>query len=130
MRARKLQQGFSLLEVLVAFVITALALGVVFQIFGKGTTALGLGREYAQAIALAESQLAATSIDGATATMAGRFADQFDWRVNTGTPTVPPPPGATSVLTLRQVVVDVQWMSRGQPHTLQLTTLQPVLRSP
>lgn len=125
MAPRRESQGFSLLEVLIAFTITALALGVVFQIVGKGTTALGLGREYAHAIALAESQLAAASLDGGTTATAGRVADQFDWILHTGAPTFPAE--APSTLTLKEVAVEVRWMSRGQTRAVHFVTLQPVL---
>lgn len=126
MSACRRLHGFSLLEVLVAFSIAAMALGVVFQIFGKGATALGLGREVAQAIALAESQLAAASVDGVASDSAGRFADQFDWMTHTSA--YSGPAAAPSTLMLREVAVDVSWESRGSTRTVQLVTLQPVLQ--
>lgn len=50
--------GFSLLEVLVAFVVMALTLGVLFQIFGTGLRTAGTADEYARAATLAQGRLA------------------------------------------------------------------------
>lgn len=53
------QRGFSLLEVLVAFAILSIALGVLLQIFATGMRNVGLSEEYSQAALYAESILAA-----------------------------------------------------------------------
>lgn len=52
------QRGFSLLEVLVAFVVMALTLGVLFQIFGTGLRTAGTADEYVRAATLAQGRLA------------------------------------------------------------------------
>ncbi len=52
------QAGFSLLEVLVAFSILALSLGVLMQIFASGARSAATGAVYSQAAELAESVLA------------------------------------------------------------------------
>ena len=108
-----------------AFAITSLTLGVLFQIFGKGAAALSLGREYTQAVALAESQMASAAINDAGASSSGRFADKFDWTVTLTDPTLPAEFMAASGLDLRQVQVEVRWLNRDQTRTLQLVTLQP-----
>jgi len=51
-------RGFSLIEVLVAFVIMALALGVLFQIFGTGLRTTDTADHYVQAAVLAQTRLA------------------------------------------------------------------------
>ncbi len=51
------QRGFSLLEVLVAFFILALSLGVLYQAFGKGLHSLTLSGRQTRAAILAESLL-------------------------------------------------------------------------
>jgi len=122
----RVQWGFSLLEVLVAFAITSLTLGVLFQIFGKGAAALSLGREYTQAIALAESQIASAAVDDSGTSSSGRFADKFDWTVALTDPTLSAELSVSPGLNLRQVQVEVRWLHRDQPRTLQLVTLQPI----
>lgn len=51
------QAGFSLLEVLVAFAILALSLGVLLQIFSKALATTAVSETYSRAVALAESKL-------------------------------------------------------------------------
>lgn len=53
------QQGFSLLEVLVAFVVMGLVVGVLLQLFGSSMRSTALADEYSFAVQLAESKLAA-----------------------------------------------------------------------
>lgn len=52
------QAGFSLLEVLVAFSIFAISLGVLYQVFGTSLRASAMGGHYSHAIIIAESKLA------------------------------------------------------------------------
>lgn len=55
------QRGFTLLEVLVAFVVLALVLGVLTRILSLAANSLGTAGHYQQALYLAESQLAEVS---------------------------------------------------------------------
>ncbi len=52
------EKGFTLLEILVAFVVLALSLTVIFQIFSRGTRNLSLANDYNRAIIVAQNQLA------------------------------------------------------------------------
>jgi general secretion pathway protein I len=53
------QQGFSLLEVLVAFVVMGLVVGTLLQLFGASMRSVALSDEYSFAVQVAESRLAA-----------------------------------------------------------------------
>lgn len=55
--------GFSLLEVLVAFVILALALGVLMRVFSGALNNTVQARRYAQATMIAQSKLAEASAE-------------------------------------------------------------------
>ncbi len=57
-----LQSGFSLLEILVAFSILSLSLGVILQIFGKGINLAATSSSYSQAVLVAESVMATVGV--------------------------------------------------------------------
>jgi len=63
MLLRHAQGGFSLLEVLVAFSILALSLGVLLEIFSTALRGVGLSEHYSRAVLLAESRLADVGAD-------------------------------------------------------------------
>lgn len=76
--------GFSLLEVLVAFTLFAVAMGVLMQIFSRGVNGASLASQYARATMYAESKLAAvgqeeTLKEGITS---GRFDDDYAWQIS------------------------------------------------
>ena len=82
MRASRHQRGFSLIEILVAFVILAMSLTVIFRIFSGGLRNVALSEDYAQAVVLAESQLSAIGISepleqGVTS---GEWDERFRWQ--------------------------------------------------
>jgi general secretion pathway protein I len=92
------QGGFTLLEVLVAFAILALSLGVLIQIFSTGLNNVALGSEYSRAILLAQSQLAALGVEAplAAGESNGEFGDGYRWHVTVTPYDLPPPAGAGS----------------------------------
>lgn len=77
------QGGFSLLEVVVAFTVLALVLGVLIQIFSQAMATTALGGTYARAAALASSRLAAVGVEipEEPGSYTGEPEDGLDWRV-------------------------------------------------
>lgn len=77
------QQGFNLLEVLVAFSIAAIALTVTMRIFSEGFHLSKTSEDYSQATVLAESLFAQVgpvfNLDESHYT--GHFDDRFNWLV-------------------------------------------------
>ena len=73
--------GFSLLEVLTAFAVLVLALGVWFEIYGRGARAAAVSAQYAQAVLIAESRLVATVHGGDEAFSETGTEGDFDWRI-------------------------------------------------
>ena len=73
--------GFSLLEILVAFTLLAVAMGVLMQIFSRGVNGASLADRYAKATMYAESKLATVGIEDELkeSTAAGKFDDDFSW---------------------------------------------------
>ena len=79
--AKLRSHGFSLLEILVAFTLLAMAMGVLMQIFSRGVNGATLADRYALATMYAESKLAGVGIDEELkeSSVAGKFDDDFAW---------------------------------------------------
>ncbi len=60
------QQGFTLLEVIVAVVIAALCLAALSQVFATGVRAASTSSDYMRAMTLAQSLLASVGVEKAT----------------------------------------------------------------
>ena len=128
------QRGFSLLEVLVAFTILALSLGVLMQIFSGSLRNADVTRDQAQAVALAQSLLASAGVEATLVPgeSTGVLDDRLRWLLRVS-PFVPEPrPGETEAvrsplsLDLWEVAVRVAWGgdSRLAERALTLTTLR------
>jgi general secretion pathway protein I len=63
MLPRHRSRGYTLVEVLVAFVIMAMALTVLLRIFSGGVRNVAVSSDYAKAVLIAESRLATAGID-------------------------------------------------------------------
>lgn len=122
------QGGFSLLEILVAFAILALALGVLLRIFGGAGRIAGLAGNYARAVVIAESLLAAA--DTETPLQPGETNGDIDavfhWIMR-----VSPYQGEENVsfaenlpVTPYQVALSVAWEEGDEPRSFELTTLR------
>jgi general secretion pathway protein I len=75
-------QGFTLLEVLVAFIILALVMGALLQIFSGGLRTTEIARNHAVGALLAESKLAAIGIEEplVAGERTGTFDNGYRWR--------------------------------------------------
>lgn len=121
------QRGFSLLEVLVAFTILALSLGVLLQIFSRAMTTTATGADFARAAQLAEARLARVGfeIPLESGVYEGDPEEGIAWSVRVA----PYETGTESVAELPVepylVVVDVLWRDGGgKPRRLSLSTLR------
>ncbi len=135
---QRLPKGFSLLEVLVAFLVLALSLAVVMRIFAGGLDNIGAANNYTQALSLAESLLDAQGresplvIGETRGETRGETENGLDWQV-----TVTPyqddsvaPEASAQPLQLVRVEVIVQWdKERKVPRSLSLSTLRVAARS-
>lgn len=118
--------GFTLVEVLVAFVILALSLGGLLQVFGTGLRSSRVSESYGIASLLAQSRLATVGIVApiSVGETEGQFDDRFRWRVavrpyeedglELGSPTLPP----------YEVIVTILWDERDEQRSVSLETLR------
>lgn len=124
------QRGFSLLEVLVAFVVLTLSLGVILKIFSDGMRSVELAEQTAYAVALAQSQLAAAAADPALppGRRAGEDAAHYRWEIAIQPAAAPPttatPAPAAAPVRLMEVTVTVAWGAAPHLRTLSLSTLR------
>lgn len=81
---RPRHQGFSLIEVLVAFSILAIALGVLMQIFSRASLTTAASVQYSQAAGLASARLEAvgSAIPLAPGTVSGEPEDGMAWELS------------------------------------------------
>jgi type II secretion system protein I len=116
-------RGFTLLEVLVALTILAVAIVAFMQLSSQGLRLLHLSDDYQQAVIVADRVARATDVleEGADAGQEGRF--QWERRVSL----VPVPeeltPGTGPQLRLYALSVAVRW---GRNRTLELASLRAV----
>lgn len=126
-------RGFSLLEVLVAFIILSLALGVLMRIFSGGLGNIGAAEHYSRAVAIAESQLAAAGIESplTEGENAGETENGYTWRTSVRRYDADEQPleGVVLPVDLYQVEVTVNWdHTATTPRTLRFVTLRATPR--
>ncbi len=84
-RTARSQQGFTLLEVIVAVVIAALCLGALSQVFATGVRAASTSSDYMRAMTLAQSLLAGVGVEktASEGTESGTSSDgRLTWTVS------------------------------------------------
>lgn len=132
---RRSQRGLTLLEVLVAFAVLALTLGVILQIFSGGLRNARLSDAYTRALLLAESRLEAVGSEQAVlpGETGGQLGEDLRWRVRiqpwadaAADPLTAsgPPGGAPPAHMLYEVQVQVAWRAGGRERSLRLTSLR------
>jgi general secretion pathway protein I len=130
----KFNRGFSLLEVLVAFVILALILGISMQIFSGGLRNISRIDEYQQAILLGQNKLSSVGIEIPLriSESNGEFNDVYRWQLS-----IRPyltAPAQTNVqaessvpalpASLLEVEIRILWGGNDQPRSASLKTLR------
>ncbi len=144
MRPNRSQAGFTLFEVLVAFVIVALALGVMFDGVLGGMRAAAVASHTEEALAIARSRLAGTAatIRGGAAPAPQTTGDDghgFHWSVQASVAGTATLARANALLggsqqgpraTLYRITVAVAWASDGAPRSVRLDGAATALQSP
>lgn len=126
MLAVKRTQGFSLIELLVAFSMTAMALTMMFQILGRGTSSLQLGQDYERAISIAQSRLAELTVNQQSTALTGVEMNKYHWRIRLNQGLLPKQIQANNAFPLQVIEVDVAWQSKNKQKIITLQSVQPV----
>lgn len=121
------QQGFTLIEVLVAFVLLSLTLAVILQIFSSGLRNIGAAEGYTRAMVLAEAKLAQLGNETALASgETGGEDDIFSWQL-----VVAPYQAESadteeteSAIPLYDVTLEIQWQQGSRRPRISFRTLR------
>jgi general secretion pathway protein I len=120
------QQGFSLIEVLVAFSIFALSLGVIFQIYSTGARSTVLSDDYTRAMIIAQSKLASIGIEEIPdiGEYTGSENNKFYWITRVQTAVDDIELELDLGILKREVEVEVSWGSLGKTRSIKLNTIR------
>lgn len=128
------QAGFSLIEILVAFAILSLSLGVILRIFAGGGHIAATADEYSRAILTAESLMASLGVEKPLqpGQSGGEIPGGYRWTVD-----VTPYPFDQSLLGGQKigfnpywVDLTVEWGDENDPRAFNLKTLRMIPENP
>lgn len=118
------QRGFSLLEVMVAFSIMAMSLGLLYRITGSSALQVGSVQQHEQAMALAASVLDTVPAVPEQGIARSEEAAGYAWAIATR-PWPTQYDALGRVPRLHEVQVTVSWQDGERTREFTLTTLRP-----
>lgn len=125
------QAGFSLIELVAAFVVFALGFGVLMGILSASIRNTRLAAEYTQAALWAQSRMDIIGIGEKLEPghSSGRFDDQYRWELEISKYEVPDPTNSASPesflgIELFRIDLQVLWGERGSPRSKHFISLR------
>lgn len=117
-------QGFSLIELLVAFSITTLTLTALFHVYSRGNQTLATGEAYAQAYSIAESVIAEYQAFGAPLSDSSYLPYKTQISAEAAAISVI---DKAPAIALTKLTVTVSWQKGQQNRQIQVQRWLPVL---
>lgn len=119
-------RGFSLIEILVAFVILSLTLAVIMQIFSGGLRNIQRSDDYGRALYLAESRLAALGVEQPLreGVMSGELDRRFRWQALVQPYRETAADESQLKFVLYRATVAVDWDDGGRAQRIELSSLR------
>ncbi|OQK16691.1 hypothetical protein AU255_01940 [Methyloprofundus sedimenti] len=122
------QQGFSLLEILIAFSILAFSLTVLLNIFSGGLRRTIVSEEYQQAVIIAQSKLAAAGVENVldNGMQSGDIEKRFFWSVQMQAFDLDELglDSENQIVVPYQVTARVEWLAGRNNRQFELTTIK------
>ena len=135
MRLKTRNQGFTLLEIMVAMAILGVGLVVIIELFGGGLRLARVSEEYTKAVGYARVKMEETCLSKSLeeGIQEGEFDSLYRWQVEVKKVDLLPPGKETSYqppVALYRVRVDVLWKSGMRERTAALETYRLLKAEP
>lgn len=127
MRNKVRMGGYTLIEVLVAFMILALALTVVLRIFSSGLRNVSASSDYTRAVLVAEAQLAAAGVSDALVQGETQGDEGRHFRWTRVVRDYVPSEGydrEALLVPAYHITVTVEWQHAGSARQIDLTSIR------
>jgi general secretion pathway protein I len=122
------QTGFSLLELLVAFSIMAMSLGLLYRVAGGSLRNVSDIHQHQQATWLAESLLASRQVVRADGWNESGESNGFRWQVRSAL--YPTELNGPKAIPLHEIQIEITWPLVGRTGRLEAVTLLPEQKAP
>ena len=119
-------KGITLIEVLVAFVILAMAVTVLLRIFSSGARNIIISQQYVDAVQVAEMQLESVGIERelAPATEYGVFGGKYNWQVTIEPFAFYEEEQESYPVSAFRILVEVSWIEQARTRQITLTGIK------